>query len=215
MTPETGPLQEPSGEGRHQERGSSSTGTSQLQNVQTASQDLLSECEQTQVVHTTSQDLLVQCEVKQKVTCQDAGTETTTSETETMETGLADASRVVVEKRKLDKETQTEKLQNYQFISQNVKAEKETQSEQVQSYVDTLEKEKFDKQLELIELTMQSVRRQHELEVEILQRKRERSRLKYIKLYYEIRKLERHLGVPEKLGVNTWLTSDILFKVND
>lgn len=189
--------------------------------IQTASQLLLSGHPETHPVQTASQDLSSGHQETQKVTCKDSGTIVKTNDTEAVLAGQGETGRVNVEKGNVDKGTQTEPLQNDQLTPEKVKAdketetvekeklEKETQSEPLQSYKITVDKEKFE--VELMELKLQVARRQHELEVEILESKKECSRLKQIKLQYEVLKLQRQLGMPE----NTRITADVPFKVDD
>lgn len=202
-----------------------SSGHQEAQPGQTASQLLLSGHPETHLVQTpmqtASQDLTSGHQETQKVTCKDTGTTMTTNDTEAVLARQGETGRVNVEKVNVDKGTQTEPLQNDQLTPEKVKAdketetvekeklEKETQSEPLQSYKITVDKEKFE--VELMELKLQVARRQHELEVEILQSKKECSRLKQIKLQYEVLKLQRQLGVPE----NTRITADVPFKVDD
>lgn len=193
--------------------------------MQTASQDLSTGHQETHLVQTpmqtASQDLSSGHQETQKVTCKDSGTIVKTNDTEAVLVGQGETGRVSVEKGNVDKGTQTEPLQDDQLTPEKVKAdketetvekeklEKETQSEPLQSYKTTVVKEKFE--VELMELKLQVARRQHELEVEILQSKKECSRLKQIKLQYEVLKLQRQLGMPE----NTRITADVPFKVDD
>lgn len=167
-------------------------------------------------MQTASQDLLSGQQETQKVTCKDSVTIVMTNDTEAVLAGQGETGRVSVEKG-----TQTEPLQDDQLTPEKAKAdketetvekeklEKETQSEPLQSYKITVDKEKFE--VELMELKLQVARRQHELEVEILESKKECSRLKQIKLKYEVLRLQRQLGMPE----NTGITADVPFKVDD
>lgn len=71
----------------------------------------------------------------------------------------------------------------------------------------------LDLEIKLEELKLKAEKKKQEIECRTSQA--DYSTLKHLKLYYEVRQMERNLGVPAELGVNTIVNAKVPFKLKD